>query len=85
MELSQLQAFMLELFPGGQEGNMFFIHLSPQLYPAELLIMLGADNLQDLCPLAKTAVKLWVLHSTRIGRWPLQIRNTDFHLVTYEL
>ena len=62
---SELLAAMLELCPRGQETSLFFTHLFLCRLPAELCIMLGEDNHQDVRLLINKADKLWAMHSQK--------------------
>ena len=55
---SKLLAAMLEACPRGQETNIFFTHLFLCRLPAELCIMLGEDDHQDVQNLVTKADKL---------------------------
>ena len=56
---------MLELCPRGQETSLFFTHLFLCRLPAELRIMLGEDDHQDIRLLINKADKLWAMHSQK--------------------
>ena len=56
---------MLEACPRGQETNIFFTHLFLCRLPAELGIMLGEDDRQDVRNLVAKADKLWALHGQK--------------------
>ena len=62
---SELLAAMLEACPRGQETNIFFTHLFLCRLPAELRIMLGEDDHQDVRNLVAKADKLWAMHGQR--------------------
>ena len=62
---SELLTTMLETCPRGQETNIFFTHLFLCRLPAELRIMLGEDNHQDVRNLVSNADKLWALHGQK--------------------
>ena len=62
---SELLAAMLETCPRGQETNIFFTHLFLCRLPAELRIMLGEDDHQDVRNLVAKADKLWALHGQK--------------------
>jgi hypothetical protein len=64
---SELLSSMLELCPRGQEDNVFFVHLYLERLPAELRVLLGEDDHQDLRALAEKADKLWAMHGQRFG------------------
>jgi hypothetical protein len=72
---SDLLASMLELCPGGQEANKFFLFLFLQRLPAKLCVLLGDDENADPRDLATKADRLWAMHAHRRGgRWPLSRR-----------
>ena len=56
---------MLETCLRGQETNIFFTHLFLCRLPAELRIMLGEDDHQDVRNLVSKADKLWALHGQK--------------------
>ena len=56
---------MLETCLRGQETNIFFTHLFLCRLPAELCIMLGEDDHQDVRNLVSKADKLWALHGQK--------------------
>ena len=56
---------MLELCPSEQETSLFFTHLFLCRLPAELRIMLGEDNHQDVRLLITKADKLWAMHGQK--------------------
>jgi hypothetical protein len=60
---SELLAQMLELCPGGQVANEFFLFLFLQHLPKKLRIMLGDDLGHNARALAAKADKLWAYHS----------------------
>ena len=62
---SELLAAMLELCPRGQETSLFFTHLFLCRLPAELRIMLGEDDHQDVRLLITKADKLWAMHGQK--------------------
>ena len=62
---SELLAAMLETCLRDQETNIFFTHLFLCMLPAELRIMLGEDDHQDVRNLVSKADKLWALHSQK--------------------
>ena len=62
---SELLVAMLETCPHGQETNIFFTHLFLCRLPAELCIMLGEDDHQDVRNLVSKADKLWALHGQK--------------------
>ena len=62
---SELLAAMLETCPRGQETNIFFIHLFLCRLLAELRIMLGEDDHQNVRNLVAKADKLWALHGQK--------------------
>ena len=62
---SELLAAMLELCPRGQETSLFFTHLFLCCLPAELRIMLGEDDYQDVRLLITKADKLWARHGQK--------------------
>ena len=62
---SELLATMLEACSRGQETNIFFTHLFLCRLPAELRIMLGEDDHQDVRNLVVKADKLWALHGQK--------------------
>ena len=62
---SELLAAMLEACPRGQETNIFFTHLFLCRLPAELRIMLGEDDHQDVRNLVAKADKLWAMHGQK--------------------
>ena len=62
---SELLAAMLELCPRGQETSLFFTHLFLCCLPAELRIMLGEDDHQDVRLLITKADKLWAMHGQK--------------------
>ena len=62
---SELLAAMLELCPRGQETSLFFTHLYLCRLPAELRIMLGEDDHQDVRLLITKADKQWAMHSQK--------------------
>jgi len=62
---SELLAAMLEVCPRGQETNIFFTHLFLCRLPAELRIMLGEDDHQDVRNLVNKADNLWALHGQK--------------------
>ena len=64
---SELLAAMLEACPRGQETNIFFTHLFLCRLPAELRIMRGEDDHQDVRNLVTKADKLWALHGQKSG------------------
>jgi len=63
---SELLAAMLELCPRGEERNIFFTHLFLERLPAELRIMLGENDREDVRALADKADQLWALHGGRV-------------------
>ena len=67
---SELLAAMLELCPCGQETSRFFTHLFLCPLPAELRIMLGEDDHQDVRLLITKADKLWAMHSQKPAAAP---------------
>jgi hypothetical protein len=64
---SELLAAMLELCPRGHETSIFFTHLFLERLPAELRIMLGEDDHQNLRDVAKKADSLWALHKMHLA------------------
>ena len=61
----ELLAAMLELCPRGQETSLFFTHLFLCRLPAELRIMLGEDDHQDVRLLINKADKLWAMRDQK--------------------
>ena len=61
----ELFAAMLETCPRDQETSIFFTHLFLCRLPAELQIMLGEDDHQDVRNLIVKADKLWAMHSQK--------------------
>ena len=59
---SELLTAKLELCPRGQETSLFFTHL---FLPAELRIMLGEDDHQDVRILITKTDKLWAMHGQK--------------------